>query len=62
MIHLRLTEYEANVVKHALEDYLSNLREEIVKTEKHEWKKGLHTEEDALKSILEKLMTMPSAS
>ena len=52
---LELNENEQKIVRHAFEDYLSNLREEIVKTEKHDWKAGLHEEEDVLKKIIAKL-------
>lgn len=56
MINVSFTEYEAKMVRKALETYISNLREEIVKTEKHDWKKTLHEEEDTLKAVIEKLM------
>jgi hypothetical protein len=49
------TEPERNVTRHALETYLADLREEIVKTEKHEWLQSLHEEEDLLKSVIEQL-------
>jgi hypothetical protein len=52
---LEMTNEQTDAVRHALEVYLSDLREEIVKTEKHEWKEGLHNEEDVLKVIIEKL-------
>lgn len=52
---LELSDKEKEILKHALEDYLSNLREEIVKTEAHTWKRDLHAEEDAIKKILDKL-------
>jgi hypothetical protein len=53
---LVLTEEERDVTRHALEEYLSNLREETVKTEKHEWKKGLHNEEDVIKGVIQMLV------
>ena len=52
---LELSDREKEVLKHALEVYLSDLREEIVKTESHKWKPGLHDEEGVIKKILEKL-------
>lgn len=52
---LELSDKEKEILKHALEDYLSNLREEIVKTEAHNWKRDLHAEEDVIKKVLEKL-------
>jgi hypothetical protein len=54
-MNLELTDEQAQAVRHALEVYLSNLRAEIVKTEKHEWKAGLHKEQEALETVLEKL-------
>lgn len=54
-MHIELTDNERKIVCHALEVYLSDLRSEITKTEKHEWKKGLHNEEDTLKEVIEKL-------
>lgn len=54
-MNIELTEEEGKILRHALEVYLSDLREEITKTEKHEWKAGLHNEEDVLKRIIKKL-------
>ncbi|MBP8950833.1 MAG: hypothetical protein KBI47_00470 [Armatimonadetes bacterium] len=54
-MQLTLTEQERDVLHHALEVYLSELREEIVKTEKRDWKTKLHEEEDLLKQVLERL-------
>jgi len=52
---LELTEEEIRILRAALEHTLSNLREEIVKTEKHEWRVALHREEDILKAIMGRL-------
>ena len=52
---LELTHEETRILKHALEGYLSELREEIVHTEKHEWRVALHREEEVLKAILDRL-------
>ena len=49
------TEAERNTIRHALEIYLSDLREEIVKTEKHEWREALHLEKQILESVIEQL-------
>jgi hypothetical protein len=54
-MRIELRNDERQVIRHALEDYLSNLREEIVKTEKHEWRTALHNEEDVLKRVIERL-------
>ena len=45
-------EEEKKVICHALNVYLSDLREEIVKTEKHEMKVDLHREEDVIKNFI----------
>jgi hypothetical protein len=52
---LELDDKEKEVLKHAIQTYLSDLREEVVKTEAHQWKRDLHAEEDVIKKILEKL-------
>lgn len=51
-MQLDLSEKEVDFLRHALEVYVSDLRHEIVKTERHEWKVGLHDEEDALKRVI----------
>jgi hypothetical protein len=52
---LELSDKEKETLKHALESYLSDLREEIVKTEAHQWKPPLHEEEDVIKKLIDKL-------
>ena len=52
---LELDDKEKEILKHALEVYLSDLREEIVKTEAHTWKRDLHAEEDVIKKIIGQL-------
>jgi hypothetical protein len=52
---LELNDKEKEILKHALQSYLSDLREEIVKTEAHQWKRDLHVEEDVIKKIIDKL-------
>ena len=49
------TEAERNVARRALELYVSELREEIVKTEKHEWRQALHEEKEILQRVIEQL-------
>lgn len=50
-----LNEKEKELLKEVLESYLSDLREEIVKTEDHRWKPILHEKEDMIKRLIEKL-------
>lgn len=52
---VKLEDFETGVIRHALESYLSDLRGEIVKTEKHSWKKALHEEEDIIKDVLSRM-------
>ncbi len=54
-MNLELSEEEREIVHHALKVYLSDLRQEVVKSERHDWKAGLHNEEEVLKRIIEKL-------
>ncbi len=54
-MNLELTDKERDVLRHALEVYVSDLREEITKTEKHEWKTALHEEKDVLKQVIQRL-------
>jgi hypothetical protein len=49
------TEPERNVARRALEIYLSDLREEIVKTEQHDWREALHQEKAILERVIEQL-------
>ena len=49
------TEPERNVMRRALEIYLSDLREEIVKTEKQAWRQALHEEKVILARVIELL-------
>ncbi len=52
---LELNDQERAILKHALEVYLSELREEIVKTETHRWKEPLHGEEEVIKKVISQL-------
>lgn len=54
-MHIELNEEERHALQHALKVYLSDLREEIAKTEKHEWRVGLHAEKDVLQRLVERL-------
>jgi hypothetical protein len=49
------SEAERNTARRALEIYVTELREEIVKTEKHEWREALHTEKKLLEGVIEQL-------
>lgn len=54
-MELKLNEKEIEILLNALKCYLSNLREEIVKTESYRWKPPLHEEEDIIKNLINKL-------
>jgi hypothetical protein len=49
------SEPERNVARRALEIYTSELRAEIVKTEKHEWRQALQEEKELLERVIEQL-------
>ena len=49
------SEAERNTARRALEIYVTELREEIVKTEKHEWSEALHEEKRILEGVIEQL-------
>ncbi len=52
---MEFNDKEKEILKHALEVYLSELREEIVKTEAHQWKRPLHEEEEVIKKFIGQL-------
>jgi hypothetical protein len=49
---MALRQEEKEVVCHALGVYLSDLRGEIVKTEKHDMRVGLHREKDIIENFM----------
>jgi hypothetical protein len=55
MTVLKLTDNEREILKRALESFEDDLRSEIVRTDKREWKTALHNEEAVVKKILEKV-------
>jgi hypothetical protein len=55
-MELRLTDIEANAVKHSLEEYVRNLE----KSGSEE--KGIKLEEEAVMRVIDKLMTSSGAS
>lgn len=54
-MQVELSQEERKTIHRALEVYMSDLRHEIVKTEKHEVRVELHAEEETLKRLLSKL-------
>ncbi len=52
---LELTEKEKEILKIALESFESDLRDEMVKTDKKNWRYALKGEEKVIRSILEKV-------
>lgn len=52
---LELKEDESDVLKKALERYLGDLREEIVKTEKVDFKRPLKREQEIIKELIKRL-------
>jgi len=49
------TDEECEVLRRALTSYVGDLREEITKTEQHEWLEGLRRERDILGRVIERL-------
>lgn len=54
-MQLELSPEEQSTLRTALEIYLSDLRQEIVKTEKYELRQTLHQEADLLTRVLQRL-------
>jgi hypothetical protein len=52
---IQLQRARRNTAGRALEIYLSDLREEIVKTAKHESRQALHEEKAILEDVIEQL-------
>lgn len=52
---ISLTDQEIEILRQVLKSHLSSLREELRRTEKHDWRVQLHAEEDAVKVLLAKL-------
>ncbi|MDA8087469.1 MAG: hypothetical protein M0Z75_12285 [Nitrospiraceae bacterium] len=61
MITIEIDEEEKGILRHALEIYLSDLREEIYKTESHETKPPLKKEETIIKGLLRKIEAVKEA-
>jgi len=53
---------EREIVQHALEWYLSDLRHEIVKTENYNMRQELHHEEGVLRNFISHLYSQNSES
>ena len=49
------TEAERNTARHALELYVSELKDEIGRTERHEWRESLRLEREILERVIEQL-------
>jgi hypothetical protein len=49
------TEAERNTARRALELYVSELKDEIGKTERHEWRESLRLEREILERVIEQL-------
>jgi len=54
-VHLELDEVEAGLLKRILERYLGELRMEISNTEKLDWRREMHADEDLIKHLLQRL-------
>jgi hypothetical protein len=54
-MQIAVGEYENRVLRETIEDTLSNLREEVVKTESYEYREQLKRRKAALEAVLERL-------
>jgi hypothetical protein len=54
-MNIVITEEERDTIKHALDVYLSDLLNEIAKTDKREWKVALYEERNVLTEAIEKI-------
>lgn len=54
-MELRLEPDEADLLSRVLTSYLSDLREEVGKTEKFELRQSLKADEDRIRSIIDRL-------
>lgn len=54
-MNIAVTERERELLVRVVEQYYANLREEIYKTEGHQFKSALKDEESTLKNLLAKL-------
>ncbi len=54
-MQLELSEDERRALRAALQSYVSDLREEITKTEKKDWRVDMRADEERLKRIIERL-------
>lgn len=52
---LELSDEERTLLKKVINDYLSSLRAEIYRTEKHDFKAPMKREEELLKGMIERL-------
>jgi hypothetical protein len=52
VVQLVQDDEQRTILKHAIEDCVSNLGEEIVKTEKHDFNVPLKKQQEALRSIV----------
>jgi len=50
-----LDEYENRVLRESIEDTLSNMREEVYKTESYDYREQLKRRKAALEAVLERL-------
>ena len=55
MATITITDEEKEALSHALEIYLSDLKEEVARTDSHEARESLREEEGVIQEILKKL-------
>ena len=59
MVHLELTPTDAEILRTALESYLSDLRMEIADTDSMDYREGLKAQKAVLRRVLEEISIVP---
>ena len=59
MVHLELTPTDAEILRMALESYLSDLRMEIADTDSMDYREGLKAQKAVLRRVLEEISIVP---
>ena len=59
MVHLELTPTDAEILRTALESYLSDLRMEIADTDSMDYREGLTAQKAVLRRVLEEISIVP---
>jgi hypothetical protein len=61
-MQLNLEPEEASVLKQILSNHLKDLRSEVYKTERYEWRQALKQDEEIIKRLLSQLEDLTTAA